>query len=170
ALSRLNTATPRMEATPQRRGCHAGIVRGRYGRQQRAGPGRGSAAGSLPREHRFRAGPVPVAPRGSPRRRHRLRRVRRAGPGRRGSRTDRARTRLRAPLRRRTRSCVRMGAAGMSRDAPRVYADPVAIARLEKVAVQLPQDARVEVELDDGSRLRGMVSMTPTVQSFFDPD
>jgi hypothetical protein len=63
-----------------------------------------------------------------------------------------------------------MGIACMSRDAPRVYADPVAIARLEKVAVQLPQDARVEVELDDGSRLRGMVSMTPTVQSFFDPD
>jgi len=63
-----------------------------------------------------------------------------------------------------------MGATGMSREAPRVYADPVAIARLEKVAVQLPQDARVEIELDDGSRLRGMVSMTPTVQSFFDPD
>ena len=58
----------------------------------------------------------------------------------------------------------------MSRDAPRVHLDPVAIARLEQVAVQLPQDARVEVELDDGSRLRGMVSMTPTVQAFFDPD
>jgi hypothetical protein len=58
----------------------------------------------------------------------------------------------------------------MSRDAPRVHVDPVAIARLEEVAVQLPQDARVEVRLDDGSRLRGMVSMTPTVQAFFDPD
>lgn len=58
----------------------------------------------------------------------------------------------------------------MSRDAPRVHVDPVAIARLEQVAVQLPQDARVEVELDDGSRLRGMVSMTPTVQAFFDPE
>lgn len=58
----------------------------------------------------------------------------------------------------------------MSRAAPRVYADPVAIARLENVAVQLPQDARVEVELEDGSRLRGMVSMTPTVQAFYDPD
>ena len=58
----------------------------------------------------------------------------------------------------------------MSRDAPRVHVDPVAVARLEQVAVQLPQDARVEVELDDGSRLRGMVSMTPTVQAFFGPD
>ncbi|MDQ2702415.1 MAG: DUF3247 family protein, partial [Pseudomonadota bacterium] len=58
----------------------------------------------------------------------------------------------------------------MSRDAPRVHVDPVAVARLEQVAVQLPQDTRVEVELDDGSRLRGMVSMTPTVQSFFDAD
>ena len=58
----------------------------------------------------------------------------------------------------------------MSRDAPRVHVDQAAIARLEQVAVQLPQDARVEVELDDGSRLRGMVSMTPTVQAFFGPD
>ena len=58
----------------------------------------------------------------------------------------------------------------MSRDAPRVHVDQAAIARLEQVAVQLPQDARVEVELDDGRRLRGMVSMTPTVQAFFDPD
>lgn len=58
----------------------------------------------------------------------------------------------------------------MSRDAPRVHVDPAAIARLEEVAVQLPQDARVEVRLDDGNRLRGMVSMTPTVQAFFDPD
>ena len=58
----------------------------------------------------------------------------------------------------------------MSRDAPRVHVDPAAIARLEEVALQLPQDARVEVRLDDGTRLRGMVSMTPTVQAFFDPD
>lgn len=58
----------------------------------------------------------------------------------------------------------------MSRDAPRVHVDPLAIARLEQVALQLPQDTRVEVRLDDGSRLRGMVSMTPTVQAFFDPD
>jgi hypothetical protein len=58
----------------------------------------------------------------------------------------------------------------MSRDAPRVHADPAAIARLEAVAMQLPQDMRVEVRLDDGDRVRGMVSMTPTVQAFFDPD
>lgn len=58
----------------------------------------------------------------------------------------------------------------MSRDAPRVHVDPAAIARLEEVAVQLPQDMRVEVRLDDGDLVRGMVSMTPTVQAFFDPD
>jgi hypothetical protein len=58
----------------------------------------------------------------------------------------------------------------MSRDAPRVHVDPAAIARLEEVALQLPQDTRVEVTLDDGSRVRGMVSMTPTVQAFFDHD
>jgi hypothetical protein len=58
----------------------------------------------------------------------------------------------------------------MSREAPRVHVDPAAIARLEGVAMQLPQDTRVEVRLEDGSRLRGIVTMTPTVQSFFDPD
>jgi hypothetical protein len=58
----------------------------------------------------------------------------------------------------------------MSRNAPRVYVDPVAIARLEGLAVQLPQDRRVEILLDDGSRLRGIVTMTPTLQSFFDAD
>lgn len=58
----------------------------------------------------------------------------------------------------------------MSREAPRVHLDPAAIARLEEVALQLPQDARVEVRLDDGSALRGMVSMMPTVQAFYDPE
>lgn len=58
----------------------------------------------------------------------------------------------------------------MSRSAPRVHTEPVAIARLQQVAMQLPQDARVHIELEDGSRLRGMVSMTPAVQVFFDPD
>lgn len=56
----------------------------------------------------------------------------------------------------------------MTRDAPRVYSDAAAIARLERFAMQLPQDARVEVHLDDGSTLRGMVSVTPTVQAFYD--
>ena len=58
----------------------------------------------------------------------------------------------------------------MSRDAPRVHVDAAAIARLEAIAVQLPQDAQVQVRLADGSRLRGMVSATPTVQVFYDAE
>lgn len=58
----------------------------------------------------------------------------------------------------------------MSREAPRVHVDAAAIARLEGIAAQLLQDRRVEVRLEDGSTLRGIVTMTPTVQSFFGPD
>ena len=58
----------------------------------------------------------------------------------------------------------------MSREAPRVHVDPAAIARLEEVSTRLQQDSRVEVRLDDGSMLRGIVTMTPTIQSFYDPD
>ena len=58
----------------------------------------------------------------------------------------------------------------MSRDAPRVHGDQAVIARMEALAGQLPQDARVEVHLDDGTCLRGMVSMRPTVQTFYDGD
>lgn len=58
----------------------------------------------------------------------------------------------------------------MSREAPRVHVDPAAIAWLEAVSTQLQQDSRVEVRLDDGSALRGIVTMTPTIQAFYDPD
>ena len=58
----------------------------------------------------------------------------------------------------------------MSRDAPRVYRDPVAVERLERIAGQIPLDARVEVRLDDGSYLRGMVCMRPSVQTFYGPN
>lgn len=58
----------------------------------------------------------------------------------------------------------------MSRDAPRVHVDPAAIARLEAVSLQLPQDRRVEILLEDGSMMRGIVTTTPTVQSFFGPN
>lgn len=58
----------------------------------------------------------------------------------------------------------------MSREAPRVHVDPAAIARLEDLSTQLQQDSRVEVRLDDGSALRGIVTMTPTIQAFYDPD
>jgi hypothetical protein len=58
----------------------------------------------------------------------------------------------------------------MSRDAPRVHVDAAAIARLQAIAVQLPQDALVQVRLVDGRQLRGMVSAVPTVQAFYDAD
>jgi hypothetical protein len=58
----------------------------------------------------------------------------------------------------------------MSREAPRVHVDPAAIARLEDVSTQLAQDSRVEIRMDDGTTMRGIVTLTPTVQSFYDPD
>ena len=57
----------------------------------------------------------------------------------------------------------------MSRVAPRVYVEAADIARLEAVATQLSQDARVRIQMEDGRELRGMVSAMPTVQAFFDP-
>jgi len=57
----------------------------------------------------------------------------------------------------------------MSRIAGRVYSDAADLARFEAIAVQLPQDARVAVRLDDGSVVQGIVSATPTLQVFFDP-
>ena len=57
----------------------------------------------------------------------------------------------------------------MSRVADRVYVDAADIARLEATALQLPQDGRVALVLDDGTRLQGIVTATPTVQMFFDP-
>jgi hypothetical protein len=50
-----------------------------------------------------------------------------------------------------------------------VYLAAADIARLEATATQLPQDARVQVAMEDGRQLAGMVSATPTVQAFFDP-
>ena len=58
----------------------------------------------------------------------------------------------------------------MSRDAPRIHVDAAAIARLEAIARQLPQDAQVRVRLVDGGELRGIVAAMPTVQAFYDAD
>jgi hypothetical protein len=57
----------------------------------------------------------------------------------------------------------------MARVAPRVYASAADIARLEALACQLLQDERVEVVLEDGTTLRGVVEYQPSVQMFFDP-
>ena len=57
----------------------------------------------------------------------------------------------------------------MTRVAARIYREAAEIARLELLAQQLPQDQRVQLTLDDGSTVRGMVSATPGMQVFFDP-
>ena len=50
----------------------------------------------------------------------------------------------------------------MSRVAPRVYVEAADIARLEAVATQLSQDARVRVAMEDGREIEGMVSAMRT--------
>ena len=57
----------------------------------------------------------------------------------------------------------------MSRIAGRVYSDAADLARFEAIALQLPQDARVAITVDDGSLVQGIVTATPTLQMFFDP-
>jgi hypothetical protein len=51
----------------------------------------------------------------------------------------------------------------MSRIASRVYSDATDLARFEALALQLPQDARVAIVLDDGSMVQGIVTTTPTL-------
>ena len=58
----------------------------------------------------------------------------------------------------------------MTRVAPHVHIDNAEIAQLEALALRLPQDQRVQVRLDDGRELTGIVSQTPTIQTFYDPD
>lgn len=57
----------------------------------------------------------------------------------------------------------------MGRTAERVYTDDADIARLEGLVQQLPDEARVELLLADGSSVAGVVSVRPTVQTFLDP-
>ena len=57
----------------------------------------------------------------------------------------------------------------MGRTAERVYTDDADIARLEGLMEQLPDEARVELLLADGSSVAGVVSVRPTVQTFLDP-
>lgn len=58
----------------------------------------------------------------------------------------------------------------MSRDAANVYTDQHDIDLLEARAGQLPDEARVEILLVDGSRVKGTVATRPTIQTFFDED
>jgi hypothetical protein len=56
----------------------------------------------------------------------------------------------------------------MTRLAPQVHVDRDAIARLEALALQLPQNERVRLHLGDGRELAGTVTQMPTVQAFYD--
>ena len=58
----------------------------------------------------------------------------------------------------------------MSQVADRVCTSAEEIARLEKLVTQLPDEARVELVLEDGTSLAGAVAVRPTVQTFLDPE
>ncbi|MCD9033174.1 DUF3247 family protein [Luteimonas sp. Y-2-2-4F] len=58
----------------------------------------------------------------------------------------------------------------MGQFAPRVHTEPGDIARLEALIGALDDEAVVEIELEDGARVNGVVSVRPTVQTFRDPE
>lgn len=56
----------------------------------------------------------------------------------------------------------------MGKTAERIHTDRAEIARLESLIARLPNDAHVELTLDDGDVVRGTVAARPTVQVFED--
>ncbi len=58
----------------------------------------------------------------------------------------------------------------MAKYAEHVYTSQAQIAALEAWIAQLPDEARVQVTLDDGQRVLGTVSVRPTIQTFRDAD
>ena len=56
------------------------------------------------------------------------------------------------------------------RIAPRVYTAQVDIDRLQARIFELPNDQHVELTLDDGRVLRGIVAARPMTMQFFDAD
>jgi len=56
----------------------------------------------------------------------------------------------------------------MGKYAKHVYTNQAQIAALESWVQQLPDEARVQLTLEDGSRLLGTVAVRPTVQTFRD--
>ena len=56
------------------------------------------------------------------------------------------------------------------RIAPRVYTAQVDIDRLQSRIFELPNDQHVELTLDDGRVLRGIVAARPMTMQFFDAD
>ncbi len=58
----------------------------------------------------------------------------------------------------------------MGRFAERIHTDRADIARLEARLLELPNDARVALRLDDGSELHGTVAARASLQLFEDRD
>ncbi|MGN6324131.1 MAG: DUF3247 family protein [Dyella sp.] len=58
----------------------------------------------------------------------------------------------------------------MGRSAERVYTSPSDIAQLEKWVDELAVNAAVRIVKHDGATVEGVVSVTPTVQLFLDPN
>lgn len=58
----------------------------------------------------------------------------------------------------------------MSQQAPRVHTSQAEIESLQALIVKLREGVRVELLLDDGSRVLGTVTVQPTLQVFRDDD
>ncbi|MEG3192446.1 DUF3247 family protein [Lysobacter sp. D1-1-M9] len=56
----------------------------------------------------------------------------------------------------------------MTQDAERILTEPAEIDRLKALIAALPNGARVELQFEDGRRLRAIVSVRPTLQVFRD--
>ncbi|NZA28455.1 DUF3247 family protein [Luteimonas sp. SJ-92] len=57
----------------------------------------------------------------------------------------------------------------MGQNAGRVYTSQADIDRIEALAVQLPDEANVELRLDSGDTVAGVVAVRPVVQTFLGP-
>lgn len=54
----------------------------------------------------------------------------------------------------------------MSKYTKNVYTGETKIHELEHLITQLPSEARVQITLEDGRKLRGTVAVRPTIQEF----
>lgn len=58
----------------------------------------------------------------------------------------------------------------MAREADTIHKDSGSISRLQALIHELRDNAKVVLHLQDGSQLRGVVAVVPTVQNFVDAD
>jgi hypothetical protein len=56
----------------------------------------------------------------------------------------------------------------MGREADTIHTDQGSIARLHALVKELRDNAKVDLHLQDGSTVRGVVAVVPTVQNFVD--